>query len=259
MEKKQKARPRRVRRVLEEPAYSKGDGIFNPYLHNPHIVLVGAGGIGGWVGMQLAKMGVRKFTIWDDDLVARHNLSNTPYREQDRQKSKAHALARFMKAMNKEVQVKVVPKKYTGQKLGKPDVLISAVDSMAARKLLFDKAVEQEVPLFIDGRIGGENLRVYSLQPTLGADRKFYRDKSVWTKDENVPPLPCSIQQTIYIGNLVAARITKAVQLWETRREYVPELIETVISVPTLYTSGEVKRGKATRRTPRNHHRKAVE
>ena len=219
---------------------------YDPTIFNPKVTIIGAGGIGSWVVMSLARLGVREFTVYDMDRVEEHNLGSTPYHHTELGKKKVHALKQVAQRFGFKVKYKGIPKRYEGGKLPPTDILISAVDSMEARRMLFDAAVKQKIPFFIDGRIGGENLRVYSVRPTKSKDRKLYRLTT--QKKIQVAPLPCTAQQCIDIGFSVAGLITRAFRKWVAQEEYTPEVIAK-ISTLQLITSPlrETEKRKAWR------------
>ena len=206
---------------LHDDEFMRQRDFYNPILHDPRITIVGAGGIGSWVTVALSKLGVRHLRVIDPDKVEPHNLSTTPYREQDIGVKKVHALRAILDEMGRGM-IPVVAW-YKGAKLPRTDILISAVDSMAARRLLFKIAQEQKIPFYIDGRIGGENLRVYAIQPGQPKDRKLYRTTLV--PDYRVAPLPCTGQQVMDVGLTIAGLITRAVRQWVAARQYNPEVI----------------------------------
>ena len=54
--------------------------LFDPSLYKDvPVVVVGVGGIGSGVLMGLAKMGVSNITVYEDDLIERHNIPNQFY------------------------------------------------------------------------------------------------------------------------------------------------------------------------------------
>jgi len=208
-------------RTEDLPEFTRQRAFYNPEAHDPRVVVIGAGGIGGPVVYQLSKLGVRHITVFDPDCVARHNLATTPYAKTDVGKPKVEALARIVKPFGVTISAKV--RAFQGGKLpANTDILVAAVDSMPARKMLFKAAVKQNVPFFIDGRIGGESIRVYALRPNKPTDRRKYRASLV--PDAWATPLPCTAQQVADVGHLIASLITRTVRQWVVRGAYIPEL-----------------------------------
>ena len=194
---------------------------YDPFSHAQRVTIIGAGGIGSWVTVALAKLGVRHLRVIDPDSVESHNLSTTPYRQIDIGVKKVHALQSLLHEFKRTMTA--VPKRYAGGQLPRTDVLISAVDSMEARRLLFKVVQKQKIPFYIDGRIGGENIRVYSIRPTSLVDRQLYR--STLVPDHRIAPLPCTGQQVMDVGLTVAGLIVRSVRQWAVLRQYNPEVI----------------------------------
>jgi len=204
---------------------------YDPLVQDPHITIVGAGGIGSWVVFQLAKLGVRRMTVYDKDTVAPHNLSTTPYTVKDIGKSKAQAIADLAVKYGATVTVK---EEMVNERTPLPDmdILISAVDNIQARRVLYAKGVVQEIPFYVDGRIGGENLRVYAIDLHDKEDRKTY-EASVDPK-LTVSELPCGAQQVIDVGWTTASHITRAVRKWLVDRAHNPEVIVDQQTLDTM-------------------------
>jgi len=194
---------------------------YDPFSHAQRVTIIGAGGIGSWVTVALAKLGVRHLRVVDPDYVESHNLSTTPYRQIDVGKKKVHALQSLLDEFKRTMVA--VPHRYAGGQLPQTDVLISAVDSMAARRLLFKVVQKQKIPFYIDGRIGGENLRVYSIRPMRLVDRHLYR--STLVPDHRVAQLSCTGQQVMDVGLTIAGLIVRSVRQWAVLRKYNPEVI----------------------------------
>lgn len=199
-------------------------GFFNPERSKqPRVVLVGAGGIGSWTALALAKMGLRNITCIDPDVVEEHNLGTTPYTRDAIGMRKVEALQELVHLYGFQVNYKGKVTRYREGLLPKADVLISAVDSMDARRVLFREAIRQKIPFYIDGRIGGENLRVYAIRPASKGDCFVYKESLV--PNERVMELPCTVQQIVYVGFIIAGLIARAVRHWVIEEKYNREII----------------------------------
>lgn len=220
--------------AVRRQEYLRQLDFFDPELMQPKITVIGAGGIGSWTVFELAKLGCRDITVWDHDRVDEHNVSTTPYARADLGKPKVAALAVFLKRYG--LRLKTSQKKFgKTSPLNGTEILVSAVDSMDMRRLLFAKAIEHKIPFYVDGRIGGERLRVYSIQPTQGNDRKLYRTTLV--PNSRVTPLPCTGQQVIDVGWFTASYITRAIRRWVVHRLYRQEVIVYVDTLQSVMSS----------------------
>ena len=205
----------------EFPEYYRQLEFFDPAGHNPRIVIIGAGGIGSWATLLLAKMGIKKLTVYDSDLVSPHNLSTTCYTPAQLGRHKVDALAQVIESMT-GTKIKTRKRKYIGGLL-KTDILISAVDSTKTRENLFKAAITHNVPFFVDGRIGGENLRVYALR--LKDEREMHDYLDSLPKPGFESPLSCTSQQVIDVGLTTASLIVRAVRQYLSEGLYNFEII----------------------------------
>ena len=123
---------------------------------------------------------------------------------------------------------------------------------MDARRLLFKTVIDQKIPFYIDGRIGGENLRVYAIQPKKSKDRVLYRTTLV--PNHRVAPLPCTAQQVIDVGWFTSSYITRAVRQWAVHRTYTPEIIKKVDTLDMLVADS--RRGSKSPHPEGRHGRK---
>src|SRR5439155_1114540 len=92
-------------------------------------------------------------------------------------------------------------------------IVVGAVDSMDSRRLIWEtvKKNAANVPLYIDGRIGGEVIRVLSVRPRNGRDGKLYERTIV--PDYAVAPLKCTAAGIIDVSFVVSALICRALRL----------------------------------------------
>jgi len=59
-------------------------------------IVVGVGGVGSWVALELALAGVRRIALVDDDVVEKTNLNRTPFKESHIGLAKVHAMAELI-------------------------------------------------------------------------------------------------------------------------------------------------------------------
>ena len=176
--------------------YHRQLAVVTPKELNIPITVIGAGGIGSPTVLMLAKMGCENITVWDDDIVASHNVPNQLYSPQDIGKPKVVALYDWIKFMT-GVEIKIKNERYTGQPLS--GIVISAVDKMAVRKTIWEACkYKVRVQLFIDPRMGLELCRVYTINPCTPSEIDFY--EGTLYNDEQSKSLPCTARAIIYGG-----------------------------------------------------------
>ncbi len=116
-------------------------------------LIVGVGGLGSWVASLLARAGVGRLRLVDDDRVDWTNLARQcMYTQADAegQRLKAEAAAEVLAAINTDVEIEARPVRATAETLGEladgVDVIIDGSDDWRTRFLLNDFAVRQGVP-----------------------------------------------------------------------------------------------------------------
>jgi len=120
--------------------YSRNGGLVSQMtLREKHVVISGCGSVGSGIAILLARAGVERFTLIDDDVVEMHNLSRT-YDRSLLGQYKTHALAQSILAVNDccevttyELRIENVSDEafYASMEPGKT-LLIAAADSRAA-------------------------------------------------------------------------------------------------------------------------------
>lgn len=88
--------------VSEEMYFGRGS--FSPNLCNKKIALVGLGAIGSIVAESMARSGVAKIGLWDNDIVEPGNICRSAYSLNDLGSSKVDAIARIITAINPYVK-----------------------------------------------------------------------------------------------------------------------------------------------------------
>lgn len=168
--------------------------LFNPADNEMSITIVGAGSIGSNLALLLSRLGIKDITIYDDDLVEDHNLGHQAFRVKDIFTPKVVALRDIIKEAT-GTEIKAMNQKTDGKDI-KTDILVLGVDSMAARKMIYENAT---YTFCVDGRMGGETFNVYAFM-------KMNPERYVETlySDEDASELPCGGKSIGYISYLVS-------------------------------------------------------
>jgi molybdopterin/thiamine biosynthesis adenylyltransferase len=140
--------------------------VFSPdSLGNARIDVIGAGATGSRVVLSLAKLGLENIHVWDFDIVESHNIANQAFRLGDIGRLKVEALQDLVLEAT-GTKINIHNEKVDGsQKLG--EIVFLLVDSMAARKEIWQKAVRNKirVKLMIETRMGTDSGRIYTILP----------------------------------------------------------------------------------------------
>jgi len=195
---------------LSAPHYDthrRGLDFYDPDVHlNPLVTIVGAGGIGSWTALCLSKMGINSIILTDPDVVEPQNVGCQLYSREDIGQPKVDALTATLSGATR-----FVPQQKKYNSTTPKGIIIAAVDNMEARKEIFVTCKNQgpDVPLFIDCRLGGELLLLYVVPPTNEEACRKYSEQ-LYTDKEAVD-LPCTAQNTAYVGMMAGALISKQV------------------------------------------------
>lgn len=186
------------------------------------ITLVGAGGIGSPTALALAKMGCRDVTVYDPDVVEQHNLPNQFYRLDDVGLPKVKALRSIVHEWT-GLDIVAHDERFVDAKVR--GVVISAVDSMDSRRLIWLEAVRFQagIDLYIDARMGAEVCRIYAVRPTTPEDVRFY--ESFLYSDDEAMNVACTAQAIIYNVFSIAGLIANAVKRYARGEEVHREII----------------------------------
>ncbi len=76
------------------------------------VCIVGIGGVGSWVALDLALVGVKSIIMIDDDTVDVSNLNRTPFRLNDIGKTKVLAMSELIRERRRSTDIVAVPSKY---------------------------------------------------------------------------------------------------------------------------------------------------
>src|SRR3990167_4073203 len=102
------------------------------------ITVIGAGAIGSWTTLALAKMGFANITVYDHDKVETVNLNAQVYGAYDVGRPKVSALHGHVKMMT-GIDVETFPFMYEKEENREAKgIWIFAVDSMKARRMVWD-------------------------------------------------------------------------------------------------------------------------
>lgn len=206
------------------PDYLRQQGFFDPS-KNEHAAatFVGCGGIGSFAAFATAKLGVPNITLIDPDVVEAHNLPSQMYLAHQNDEHKVDALAaRIVDEVGSPPAMyasKITDKGWVSADPDEDDVpghlrgvVVSGFDNMKARHDLWHQAVKHNprVPLYIDARLDGQIIVIYSVNPMNGEAIKSY--EGTLFEDSEVPTGLCTARAIIDVGFMVGALIARMVR-----------------------------------------------
>ena len=182
------------------------------------VVIGGAGGIGSWLTLFLARMlpSTGYIFLYDYDNVEEVNMAGQLYAKEHINRPKVDAMQDIVSRFTDYTHLSCQNEKYTADSLRSP-VMFSAFDNMEARKVMFEnwksqvgKGVDE---IFIDGRLLAEQLQVFYVTPETADtyERKYLFDDSE-VEEEN-----CSYKQTTHFAAAIAAKMVQGFTNWLVR------------------------------------------
>lgn len=204
--------------------YIRQTGLIDPELLTKSILVIGAGSIGSWTALALLKLGCSNVTVLDNDVVEAHNAGSQVYNSLDDGKRKIDALEMKLLSLT-EIQPEyiftTIDEESVKQLLGF-DIVISAIDNIEGRRIMFD-ALKGSDKLFIDGRMAGNAIEIYTILMDKEASVKLY-EETLFPPEEAIP-VSCSERSVVYNCFVIAGIITDIVAQRANKEETPEELI----------------------------------
>jgi len=122
------------------------------------IHILGAGGIGSWVALTLAKVGCSNITVYDNDKVENHNIASQFYKEDQLGEFKVKALAKNV--FEQTGTTISIMKNIKEEEYIVDGLIIITIDSMAERIRLGEIYKDKDLTI-IDGRMGGLSFELH--------------------------------------------------------------------------------------------------
>ena len=178
-------------------------GIHDPAQYaNKRVAVIGVGTIGSHLALTLARMQVA-LTLYDADTVEAHNLATQTYGLEDIGKEKVAAVMEQIAEYADMSKYEAHATEYDGTPI-EADIIVSAVDSLDARRAIATALVENKVEKpIVDGRVGREQVEVYYF-PTA----KEWLAQLPETGDVD----PCGARFTAYTANIAAGLLANNVK-----------------------------------------------
>lgn len=170
---------------------------FDPFrFGETRVDVVGCGAVGARIAMELGCFGIANLHIWDGDNIETHNVANQrPYIQKDLGRPKVAALSdHLFEATGRRP---TVHQAFIDGPTDLGNVVFLAVDTMAARKKIFDDCLRLRyaTDVVIEVRMGIDELRVYGFSP------KDREQVAAWldslSDDAETKEAVCRVQTTV--------------------------------------------------------------
>lgn len=198
------------------------------YPYPQSIIVGGAGGIGSWLTLFLARQG-HDIHLFDDDVISVENIGGQLYGITATGEKKVEELRDTCSHLA-DHEISTYDEKFTSESAASP-VMFSCFDNMKARMDMFLKWAPGR--LFIDGRLNAETAEMFCVYDERTA--KLWKES--WFSDEMVPDAPCTFKATshcaaILAGLMVAALNNYTANMHAGEERDVP--FKTSIWLPTM-------------------------
>ena len=201
------------------------------------IVVGGAGGIGSWLTLLLARTYTAPIIVFDADRIEMHNLGGQLFTTSSVNTSKVDEVAKIARQFCSNGRVITPKASMVGQETRQiilfREVCFSAFDNMAARKTLFQfwldsielsgketpedtwevseepeyyDEINPEYFLFVDGRLNPEQMQIFCIRGSDKAAIKKYQEEFLFD-DSDVEDLPCTFKQTSHSAAMIASHM----------------------------------------------------
>lgn len=178
----------------------------NGRLKDFKVLVAGCGGLGGYVIEELARIGIGNLTAVDGDVFEESNLNRQLLSTEELLGTpKARAAALRVAAINSEVKIQSIEEFITEENSRKHikghDLVIDALDSSSARKILENACEQEGIPL-IHGAIAGWYGQVSAIMPGDRTLNKLYvgKDKGGLEKELGNPAFTPAVIASIQVA-----------------------------------------------------------
>ena len=184
-----------------------------------NITLAGLGGIGSWLSIFLARLGVNHMTLYDADVFNEVNMSGQLLTIDSINRFKVESAQSLMWSLANYTSVDTVASFFTETSEGS-DVMLCGFDSMSARKTYYyswkNRVQESSNPkemLFIDGRLTAELFQIFTIQ---GDDEYVMNEyENSWLFSDNEADVTdCTFKQTSHLAAMIGTYMTTNLVNW---------------------------------------------
>lgn len=206
--------------------YLRQMGVLSPkMMHRVFIDVIGIGGIGSPLALTLAKMGIPRMRFWDDDHVENHNLPHQMYKPKDIGRLKVEALRDNILEYVPDIHIETMPEHFGKDSVSLRGIVVSAVDSMASRKTIWEGVRENpRVHYYIEARMGFQVFQIFSLKSPFTAEQIAWYESNLFS-DERAVKAPCTARAIIYTVMDSAGWMANQIKRFITGEEFYRDIL----------------------------------
>ena len=188
------------------------------------VIIGGAGGIGSWLALFLARQNV-KISIFDMDTVEEVNLGGQFFSDNDIGQTKVQAIRGWCESFTRnalDINLEYTKDSPTHK------YVFSCFDNMSARKLMFEKWAEKATDdsIYIDGRLLAEEGSIYCVTKD-----KIEEYRKTLFDDSEVLLVSCSYKSTTHCSALIASLMSSLFNNYITNVKAGMELREVTFNI----------------------------
>ena len=202
-----------------------------PWFDNTMVIaLVGVGSVGSWLAFLMARAGYKNIVLIDGDIVDTTNLAGQLFSSEDVGIHKVHAIKDFILEHSEALPQIYTRDSYLSEDTPSgyidKDIIISAVDSMATRKFIFNIFKSSTRPkLLIDARLTLEQMQIYVVTRDEAILEAY--EKTLFDDDPEVET-NCSVGQTSHFSAGIAYNIIRCINNFVTNQKVTTEVKRTL-------------------------------
>jgi len=172
---------------------SKSYEYFQPEQDKSMLHIVGCGSVGSTIAENLARCGLTNFTLWDFDVVEKHNIVNQMFRTQDVGKPKVEALRDILVEINPECAetIRCQPRGWQGKMLS--GYIFLCVDNIELRRKIVEQHMDSAyVKAVYDFRTGLESAQHYAADWSIKKHKDDLLNSMQFSHEEAAEEAPVS-------------------------------------------------------------------
>jgi len=163
--------------------------VFDPAQFQRTVHVVGCGAIGSHVVDTLINTGIDRIVVYDFDHVEEHNIPNQAFLPEHVGMPKVAAMADLASKLG--VQIEVVQQKVERLQINSPAYVIMAVDSMEARKAIWDSSCKYNPNVrLLETRMAAEYGIIHAINPLDATEIRFWESR--WFPSDEAEESACT-------------------------------------------------------------------
>lgn len=201
---------------------------------NMTFTICGAGGIGSWASLIIARFDPRTVSIFDDDIVEAVNMAGQLYKTTDIGAYKVdaviHTIQHFTDRYFNGFRERVDAATHLGY-----DVTLCGFDNMEARKVAYQAWCRSAGPdaLFMDVRMSADAIQIFTFTRDDKAAMQKYEDEWLFS-DQEADATSCSFKQTTYVAALCSGFIGNLIVQYAQSKIGIPMTFKTEYDANTM-------------------------